>query len=181
MMNSAMMKEILRTADPLMTVYDTLDKLYETLGSKDNPLSIRGSRGWENRRQWKRGFSQCRKCKSKLMSYLYGGHSFNEIMSLLHERHPEIQNVRKYAQNVIRQTTGDGYFDDWIVSHKYWHVRKPILAPPEIKELLHLLWMLLESEGGIRIEKEKSIEKHLKANGKTGALLKYAMSGRRRR
>jgi predicted Zn-ribbon and HTH transcriptional regulator len=180
-MSSATAKDILRTADPLMTVYDTLDKLYEALGSKDNPLSLRGSRGWENRRQWKRGFSQCRKCKSKLMSYLYAGHSFNEIMRLLHERHPEIKNVRKYAQNVIRQTTGDGYFDDWIVSHKYWHVRKPILAPPEIQEILHLLWMILESEGNSRIETEKSIEKHLKANSKTGALLKYVMSGRRRR
>jgi hypothetical protein len=113
------------------------------------------------------------------MAYLRNGHSFNEVMSILHKQHPEIKNVRKYAQNVIRQTTGDGFFDDWIIENNFWHVRQPILAPPEIKEQLRFLWMFLEVEGNSRIETEKKIERHLKGNDKTGELIRYAISRRR--
>jgi len=47
----------------------------------------------------------------------------------LHERHPEIQHIRRYAMNAIRQTTGGGLYDDYIVARGLWHVRNPVFAP----------------------------------------------------
>jgi hypothetical protein len=165
----------LKSDDPLMAIYDNLDEYYHTLDSKNTTLSISTARGWNNRSRLRRGFSRCRVCKSKLMYELWKGNGFDHVCNTLQAAHPEIKNIRKYAQNVIRETTGDGIFDDYIVREKLWPVRKPIMAPPEIREQLELMWLVLEVEGRHRVETEKNINHHLKRRTRTGDLIMYAM------
>lgn len=165
-----------KTDDPLMAVYDNFDEIYKSLNSSPTPFEYKEHRAWNNCSQWRRGFSHCRICKSKLMYELSKGHSFEKIMDALHATHPEIKNVRKFAQNVIRETTGDGRFDDYIVLRNLWKVRKPIFAPPEIRNQLKILWNLLNAEGECRVKVEKSALSHIQRNTPTGKLLKYVAS-----
>lgn len=169
------MKDPLKSDDPLKVIYDNLDEYYHSLDSKNTDLSIRQSRGWNNRSKWRRGFSQCSVCKSKLMYELQKVGDFEKVCRVLHAKHPDIKNIRKYAQNVIRETTGDGIFDDYIVKENLWPVRKPILAPPEIHRQLEIMWTCLAIEGERRVETENKITQHLRRNTKTGQMLSYIM------
>jgi hypothetical protein len=58
-------------------------------------------------------------------------------MAMMRERHPDITNIRKYTQRAIRESTGLGIFDNWIVDHNFWKVRRPVIATGEALELLH--------------------------------------------
>jgi hypothetical protein len=73
----------------------------------------------QNRTTWRHGFSQCAICQKKLMYCLEMGHTLDEIISILHERHPEIQHIRRYAMNAVRQTTGQGLYDDYILARGF--------------------------------------------------------------
>jgi hypothetical protein len=173
-------KHLLETDDPLKTVLVDVEGLcVQLLDSKKESLSIRNRRGWENRKRWRRGFSQCRICKSKLMYYLEKGRSLKQVMSALHKQHPEIKNIRKFTMNVIRETTGFGYFDDYIVENKLWNVRCPILAPPHIKQQLVYMWVLLDFEGESRTKRDKLISHHMKTGTKTGDLLAHVIRTRK--
>lgn len=165
--------------DPLKAIYKNLDELYaQSLNSNDATLSLSNHRAWSNRATWRRGMSHCRICKSKLMYELSKGYDLTKMMEVLHKAHPDIKNIRKYTMNVIRETTGDGRFDDYIVLHKLWKVRKPMMASPEIRKQLQYLWWVLMDEGEVRVQTEKKIERHLKKGDATGDMIRYAMRRR---
>jgi hypothetical protein len=84
----------------------------------------------------KHGFSKCATCKAVLMAYLERGHNFEEVCEILAKNHPEIVDIRKYARNAIRETTGFGIYDDYILKHKLWPLRKPFLtAAPGLEKV----------------------------------------------
>lgn len=86
----------------------------------------------------KHGFSKCEICKARLYFWLNSGRrTFEETMAMMRERHPDITNIRKYTQRAIRESTGLGIFDNWIVDHNFWKVRRPVIATGEALELLH--------------------------------------------
>lgn len=124
-----------------------------------------------NRLKWRHGFSQCEICKAKLMAYLEAGHTFAEVVAKLAERHPDIKNPRVFARNVIRETTGEGVFDDYILEHGLWALRNPIIAPPEIHEKLKIKCAELTAKGKELIEMDKKVMDALNKNDETAKLL----------
>lgn len=130
---------------------------------------------FNNRWTWHHCFRQCRICQSKLMAYLDAGHTFDEIVVKLSEKHPDIKNPRIYARNAIRETTGEGIFDDYIFEHHLWNLRNPILAPPEIHEALTRKWTELAAEGRMHIELEKKIDQAIQDPEK-GEIFEYIFS-----
>jgi hypothetical protein len=129
----------------------------------------------KNRMKWHHGFRQCDICKAKLMAYLEAGHTFDEVVAMLAERHPNIKNPRIFARNAIRETTGDGVFDDYILEHGLWTLRNPVLAPPEIHETLTRRWAELKVTGKELIEMDKKVSKALDKNDETAKLLIHVM------
>ena len=109
----------------------------------------------QNRRKWKHGFSQCDICKSKLMAYLDKGHSLDDVIRLFERRKPHIKNVRRFAMNAIRQTTGDGFYDNYIVEHHLWTPRNPVIATGEEAAGLHKHQKILAAQGRYLLEIEK--------------------------
>jgi len=103
------------------------------------PESIR--KKLKNRVKWKHGFSQCQICRAKLMVYLEAGHSFDDTVQILAEKHTDIENIRVYARNVIRQSTGGGRFDDYILRRGLWTLREPVLMPLEFQDELKNYWI----------------------------------------
>lgn len=89
--------------------------------------------------------------------------------------HPNIKNPRIYARNVIRETTGEGIFDDYIFRHKLWRLRNPILAPPDLHEKLKNKWELLAKEGRELIEMDEMVKEAIDKGDETTKLLLYAM------
>ena len=158
----------------------------------DNPLSdintqielkvlefepnLSSKRGYENRKKWRRGMSGCQRCQAKLMYLLSTTPTLSKIEKKLHEKHPEIKNIRKYTKNVIREVTGWGIFDDYIYENKLWPLREPILAPPEIHYLLRKKWRMLEVYGKTLIKEDRKIKRALDSPSKTGDLLRAALS-----
>ena len=129
------------------------------------PLSILGSNVTDdpaklilklrNRTRWRHGFSQCEICQSKLMAYLDKGHTLADVIDLFGHRKPGIKNVRRYAMNAIRQSTGNGLFDNYIVDHKLWTPRNPVIAEGEEAAWLHKRQRLLAAKGRFLLETEK--------------------------
>jgi hypothetical protein len=117
----------------------------------------------ENRRKWRHGFAQCPKCHAKLMFYLSKGHSLTDVIEILGVRHPEIKNIRRYAMNAIRQTTGLGIFDDYIIKNNLWTLKNPVLAPPAIAPLLEAHWKILTAKGNVIMNFEKAETQILEA------------------
>jgi hypothetical protein len=82
----------------------------------------------------KHGFSQCINCKAKLMYYLESKKpTLEQVMtklqrSRLKRREKPIKELREYTQIVIRETTGYGVFDNYIIKNRLWTVRQPVLA-----------------------------------------------------
>lgn len=82
----------------------------------------------------KHGFSECVNCKAKLMYYLESKKpTLEQVMaklqrSRLKRRQKPIKDLREYAQIVIRETTGYGIFDNYIVKNGLWKVRLSVLA-----------------------------------------------------
>ncbi len=138
--------------------------------------NLTSERGYNNRKKWRRGMSTCVRCQAKLMYLLSTTSSLSKIEKKLHEKHPEIKNIRKYTKNVIREVTGWGIFDDYIYENKLWTLREPILAPPEIHDLLRRKWGMLENYGKALIKEDRQIKRALKSPGKTGDLLRAALS-----
>lgn len=132
----------------------------QALGSNDTELILSDSdmKKLQNRRKWKHGFSQCGRCQRKLMYELSKGKTLDEIISILHERHPQIEHIRRYAMNAIRQTTGYGLFDDYIVSHDLWKVREPVFAPSHVLEKLKTWWKEGAIEGAKLVERDNQIK-----------------------
>ncbi|MCX6697219.1 MAG: hypothetical protein NTV84_06615 [Methanoregula sp.] len=117
--------------------------------------NLASERGYKNREYSRRGMSRCARCQAKLMAILSRGYSLKKIERILHEKHPDIKDIRKYTKNVIREVTGWGIFDDYIHENKLWALRKPILAPPEIHKLLWKRWDMLEVAGKVTIRGDK--------------------------
>jgi transposase len=109
------------------------------------------------------------------MAYLEAGHTFDKVIIKLAEKHPNIKNPRIFARNVIRETTGQGVFDDYIFEHQLWRLRNPILAPPETHEMLKARWADLADKGRMLIEMDKKIEKALSKNDETAKMLIHVM------
>jgi len=130
---------------------------------------------FNNRRKWRHGFSQCEICQAKLMAYMEAGHTLAEVVAKLAERHPYIKNPRIFARNAIRETTGAGVFDDYILEHGLWTLRNPILAPPEIHEALKTRWAELTTRGKELIEMDEKVAEALKRNDETAKLLIHVM------
>ncbi len=130
----------------------------------------------ENRQKWKHGFSQCMVCQKKLMAYLEKGHSFDEIMDILKKRHPNIKNLRAYTRNAIRQTTGLGIFDNFIIEHNLWTVRNPTLAPPDIHKALQTMWRELAEKGRYLIENDDKVSDAIEKKDEVSKLILHAMS-----
>lgn len=129
-----------------------------------NPLSL-GSKSHEdrsklilkirNRGAWRHGFSQCDICQSKLMAYLEKGHTLDNVVDLLRHRKPHIKHIRRYSMNAIRQTTGEGFYDNYIVEHGLWTPRNPVIAEGEEADRLRKRWRVLVAKGRYLIELEK--------------------------
>ncbi len=128
------------------------------------PLPLNDGRILESRRSNKHGFSGCEICKAKLMYYLSKGHSFADAMKILSERHPDIRDIRTYARRAIRETTGYGIYDDYIIERALWTVRNPCLADPEVHELLEKLWKEYSERGRLVIEAEKLIDQSIEGD-----------------
>lgn len=133
-----------------------------------------------NRYNWKHGFSRCNICKSKLMAYLEKGHGFDEIMHILKEKHPNIKNIRSYTRNAIRQTTGGGIYDDYIIEHNLWTVRNPVLASPDLYKELKKMWLELAEKGRYLIENDGKVAEALEKKDEVSELILHAMSRSRR-
>lgn len=86
------------------------------------------------------GFSSCEICKARLMYYLERGHNFDDVMRALAERHPQIRDIRTYSRRAVRETTGWGMYDDYIVSRWLWPVRNPCMAPAGLRPALKHMW-----------------------------------------
>jgi hypothetical protein len=90
----------------------------------------------------KHGFSQCGNCQAKLMYYLESEKpTLEQVMAKLENSRLKrgeipIKKMREYAQIVIRETTGWGVFDNYIVKNRLWKVRQPALAEGENLERL---------------------------------------------
>ncbi len=119
-----------------------------------------------NRYKWRR-FSGCEKCQSKLMAYLEKGHSFDDVKDILHERHPEIKNIELYARRAIRQTTGLGLYDDYILEHNLWPLRSPFLIkdhsvnPSRKRALFEELWHSRAYNGRKLIDLERRLREKI--------------------
>lgn len=100
-----------------------------------------------NRTMQRHGFSTCGICQIKLMAYLEKGHGLDDVMKLMKEKHPSIKNIRAYSQNAIRQTTGYGIYDDYIIQHNLWTVRNPIIADAKTHKELVKLWAQQAEKG----------------------------------
>jgi hypothetical protein len=100
------------------------------------------------------------------MAYLSRGHTFDEVCDILHKHHPKIKDITTYTRHAIRQATGEGIFDDWIVEHNFWEVRSPILTNDPVARAilkttrsdLELLWKERIAQGEILIEDKKRLE-----------------------
>lgn len=146
-----------------------------TLKIREFESNFTSERGYKNREKWRRGMSRCIRCKSKLMFILWQGYSLQKIEQVLHEKHPEIKDIRKYTKNVIREVTGWGIFDDYVYLHKLYPLRKPILAPPEIHELLKERWFMLRVAGESILRDDRKVRKALSKNNETSDLLRAAL------
>lgn len=137
-----------------------------TLKSNNEKLILsRTQRQRLNRQKWKHGFSQCALCQSKLMYELEKGRTLDEVIALMKERHPDIKHIRQYAMNAIRQTTGYGLYDDYIVERRLWKVRSPILAPPPMLTALKKWWKKGAEKGKQMVEHERTIDGLLSEHG----------------
>jgi hypothetical protein len=110
------------------------------------------------------------------MAYLEAGHTFDEVVAKLAEMHPQIKNLRIFARNVIRETTGKGIFDDYIFEHGLWTLRNPILAPPDIHENLKIMWSEMATDGRELIEMDKKVSDALDKNDETKKLLVHVIN-----
>ncbi len=110
------------------------------------------------------------------MAYLENGHSFDEIINMLKEKHPNIKNIRAYTRNAIRQTTGVGIYDDYIIEHNLWTVRNPVRAPPDIHKALQTMWVDLAEKGRYLIDNDDKLDGVLDKDDDISNLILYAMS-----
>jgi hypothetical protein len=110
------------------------------------------------------------------MAYLETSHTFDEVVTKLAEMHPDIENPRIFARNAIRETTGRGVYDDYILEHGLWTLRNPILAPPDIHETLKTRWAELTANGKELIEMDKKVMDALDKNDETAKLLIHIMT-----
>jgi len=109
------------------------------------------------------------------MAYLEEGHSFDEVVNKLAENHPKIKNIRIFARNAIRETTGEGIFDDYIHEHKLWQLRNPVFAPPDVYEALKKMWEEMAANGRRLIEMDARVKEALSKDDDTAKLLEHAM------
>jgi hypothetical protein len=115
------------------------------------------------------------------MAYLEKGHTFEEIMQKLHEKHPKIKNIRPYAQHAIRSATGLGLWDDYIWEHKLWPLRVPVLMKDcafdlsEQRALLENIWRDRAEKGRKAIELTRKVHDALDREDETGKIILYAL------
>jgi len=132
-------------------------------------------RGYRNREKWRRGMSRCERCQAKLTAILERGYPLKKIERILQEKHPHIQDIRRYTKNVIREVTGYGIFDDYIIEHNLWYVRHPIRAPPEIRDLLRALWDFNRIAGETQIKDDRKVLRAITSRTRTGYLVRAAV------
>jgi len=147
----------------------------------------------QNRKKWRHGFSQCPICKAKLMAYLEKGHSLDDVINYFKQAwqkeprnkfkgiingkeriflKPKIkeENIRRFVMNAIRQTTGYGIYDNYIVEHadRLWTPRNPVLATGELAEKLKIEQKRAAARGRFLIAQyklAKQLESELKELG----------------
>lgn len=142
---------------------------------------LRVYKAFNNRKKWKR-FSSCEVCNSKLMAYLDKGHSFEEVIQTLQEKHPDIKNIREYARHAVRSATGLGIWDDWIYEQKFWPLRSPLLTTqlyagnPDARQVLERLWQSRAKEGHRLIEMDRKAKEMLDRGDEISKLALHAMS-----
>ena len=118
------------------------------------------------------------------MAYLEDGHTFDGVVVILKEKHPEIKNIREYTRHAIRSATGDGIYDDYIQEHNLWKLRCPLLTKNEkepfatrMRELLEEMWKERSEEGRHLIKNDKAAEPLLQEienpDSEQGRLLKH--------
>jgi hypothetical protein len=77
------------------------------------------------------------------------------VIEIFRQRKPHIKNHRRYAMNAIRQTTGDGYFDNYIVERGLWTPRNPIMAQGDEAERIRQYQKVLAIKGRFLLDMEK--------------------------
>ena len=104
------------------------------------------------------------------MAYLENGHNLEDVIKHFKQKwrdkprshdgkpRPVIKNVRRFAMNAIRQTTGYGLYDNYIVEHadRLWTPRNPIIAEGEDAEELKLAWKVKAIKGRYYIVQERT-------------------------
>ncbi len=153
----------------------SLDNYFQTLESFSDKTILNLQSSYKNRYLTTHGFSGCSICQCKLMAYLEKGHTFNEVMNILHTEHLEIKNLRSFARTAIRQTTGDGMYDDYIIEHNLWTVRNPIIAPQDVRLLLEEMWKERAKKGRILIDMDKKILHALDGDDDNSRLIEYVI------
>lgn len=159
---------------------DELTSRYVNLESLLEKTTLNLESSYLNRKLENHGFSQCGICQAKLMAYLEKGHTFEETVMIMGRKHPNIKNIRAYTRNAIRQTTGLGIYDDYIIERGLWTVRKPILAPPDVRKTLEKLWYNFAERGRKIIEMDKKIEQSIKRKDDLSEIIGYIASFGRR-
>ncbi len=97
-------------------------------------------------------------------------------MHMLKEKHPNIKNIRAYTRNAIRQTTGEGIYDDYIIEHNLWTVRNPVIASPDIHGELEDMWIDLAKKGRYLIENDAKVIEAIEKNDDVSKLILHATS-----
>ena len=160
-------------------LHQYIDHIRTLLESKEGRLILTRHTKIKNRNKWKR-FSSCAKCNAVLFAYLEKGHTFDEVIELLHRRHPEIKHIRKYAQHAVRSATGMGLWDDYIYEHKLWPLRSPLLIrdaaenPIEQRALLEKIWKDRADKGRELIALKKRVDESLDRKDEIAKLITYA-------
>jgi len=124
------------------------------LGSTERPERVLLT--LNSRKAWKHGFSQCEICKAKLMAYLDKGRTLDDVIEIFRQKKPHIKNHRRYAMNAIRQTTGEGLFDNYIVERALWTPRNPIIATGKAARALHRRQKILAAKGRYLLDTEET-------------------------
>jgi hypothetical protein len=160
------------------------------LGALDNDVRLKidgiesnvtSHRAYQNRKKWRRGFSQCPVCQGKLMAILTRGYSLKKIEASLQKRHPEIRQIGRFTKNVIREVTGAGIFDNYILEWELWPLRQPLLAPPDLELLLRCKSFLQAENGEHLITMDRKMDRALAGEGPARELIGHVIRRVRRR
>ena len=120
----------------------------------------------------KNGFKTCLECQCKLLAYLEKGRGLDDVINLLKKKRPDIEDIRKYAIDAIKVSTGGEVCDNYIVDHKLWYISKPKLLPEDQYKEIRKVIKKRTARGKKRLAQEKLLYEMLKSPD-MGDLLLY--------